>query len=164
MNLIEIGYFSKTHGLKGQLHFNSQIEFDEDALNVIFIDSTTGKAPYFIEKLQFANKLYIVKLEDIDAIEEAKKLVGKKIYIDKAFVITNETETNWLEYELIDVKHGVIGIINSVNNNGAQLIVSINYKEKEMLLPLVDELIDKIDTINKKIYYKSPDGLIELYL
>jgi 16S rRNA processing protein RimM len=164
MNLVEIGYFSKTHGIKGQLHLKYQIEFDEDTLNAVFIDSTTGKAPYFIEELQYTNSSYIVKLEEINTIEEAKKLVGKKTYIDEVFVIVNETETNWIGYELIDTKLGVIGIINSVSDNGAQLIVTINYKEKEMLLPLVEELIDKIDETNKKIYYKAPDGLIELYL
>ena len=45
-----------------------------------------------------------------------------------------------------------------------QDLVSLQYNGKEVILPIVPEFIEKIDEAAKLIYYKAPEGLIEIYL
>ena len=36
--------------------------------------------------------------------------------------------------------------------------------DKEILVPAIDEIFEKIDRENKTIYINAPDGLIDIYL
>ncbi|MEO9512162.1 MAG: hypothetical protein ABJN84_18115 [Flavobacteriaceae bacterium] len=36
--------------------------------------------------------------------------------------------------------------------------------EKELLIPISDDIITKVDRKNKRIQVKTPEGLVELYL
>ena len=164
MDLKEIGYFSKTHGIKGHLILKSELDFYFENVNACFIDLAGSKAPYFIAEIKENDRGFIVLLEDVDAINKAKPLVGKKIFIDSKYVPEQEESINWIGYELIDKNFGSLGNITEVNDNGVQILVSINYKDKEIILPLVDDFIEEIDEEAKQINFNAPEGLIELYL
>jgi len=164
MELTQVGYFSKTQGTKGELALKYNVDFFVEEVNAIFIETVTGKAPYFVKEIKQNNANLIVGLEDIDSIEKAKTLVGKAVYINSKFIDTSNEEFNWIDFEVIDHLHGNLGKIIEVNNNAHQLLVTINYKTKEIILPLVEELIEKIDEEKKQIFYKSPEGLIDIYV
>ncbi|MDI1355093.1 MAG: hypothetical protein PSX36_09250 [bacterium] len=164
MDLLPIGYFSKTHGVKGHLILKDEASFSTEGLNALFIESATGKAPYFISEMRDTNTGLIVKLEDVDVVEKAKTLLGKKVFIDSNFVEEEEESSDWLGFELIDSKLGSLGAIKAVSSNGSQDLISVDYKGKEVILPLVDEFIIKMDEDTKKIWLRVPDGLIDLYL
>ena len=36
--------------------------------------------------------------------------------------------------------------------------------KKEILIPILDQVIQKVDRKAKKLYVKAPEGLIEMYL
>jgi 16S rRNA processing protein RimM len=36
--------------------------------------------------------------------------------------------------------------------------------EKEILIPIIDSIIDKVDRDSKTIYITAPNGLIDIYL
>jgi 16S rRNA processing protein RimM len=40
----------------------------------------------------------------------------------------------------------------------------INADDKEIMIPVVDHIIDKVDRENKTITVTTPEGLIDLYL
>ena len=81
------------------------------------------------------------------------KLEGKKFYYHE---ITG--------YKVIDSNHGNIGLIVSVNDASSQSIFVIENTGKQILIPINDKIIEKIDRENKTIYISAPNGLIELYL
>lgn len=45
-----------------------------------------------------------------------------------------------------------------------QPIMAIDFGEKEILIPLIDEVIKQVDRQNKTIHIKAPQGLIDIYL
>lgn len=163
MELTEIGYFSKTHGVKGQLILKTERDFDPEAVKAVFIESPTGKAPYFISEIKESNNGLIVNLEDVLAIEKAKLLLGKKVFIDAALVEEEEV-SEWLGFEVIDKQYGSLGIITSSSDNGSQQLINLLFKGKEIILPLVDDFIESIDETAKKLYFNAPEGLIDVYL
>jgi 16S rRNA processing protein RimM len=164
MDLTQVGYFSKTHGVKGHLILKADRDFNTDDLKAIFIETATGKAPYFISELKESNNGLIIALEEVNAVEKAKTLLNKAVFID-ALLLGEETGSpDWTGFELIDKKFGTLGNINGISDNGHQVLLSIEYKGKEVILPLVDDFIEKIDEAGKKIFFNAPEGLINVYL
>ena len=58
----------------------------------------------------------------------------------------------------------ILGEISAVNDHGPQAIFIILFEGKEILIPVTDEIIKKIDRKNKTIKVETPEGLIEIYL
>jgi 16S rRNA processing protein RimM len=163
MELAHIGYFSKPHGVKGLLILKEAHEFLYDGLKVLFVEMPTGRAPHFVKQLKPSNNGLIVGLEEVDSVEKAGKLVGKKVYADASLLVEEDNFT-WIGFELIDSHHGSLGTIKEESDNGHQVLLTLLFKDREVILPLVNEMIEKVDEENKIIYYKAPDGLIDLYL
>ncbi len=164
MNLAPLGYFSKTQGLKGQLVLKAEADFFMDELKVLFVEIAGAKAPYFVGSIRENGNSLVVQLEEVDVVEKAKTLVGKKVFIDAGLIDDSEADFNWLGFELVDARHGVLGLITEVSDNGQQVLLNVNHKGKDVMLPLVEEFIDRVDEVQKKLFYKAPEGLIELYL
>lgn len=164
MELLPIGYFSKTHGVKGQLILKAEKGFLVEDVKAVFIEMAGAKAPYFITEIKESNNGIIVGLEELTAVEKARTLIGRQVFIDAALVEEEEDEENWVGFELIDKHFGLLGKIKEVTDNGVQTLVSLIYKEKEIILPMVEEFIEKIDEEGKQILYNAPEGLINVYL
>ncbi len=164
MDLEVIGYFSKTHGVKGQLIIRADKDFSINDVKAVFIETPTGIAPYFVKTFSESNNGFIIELEDIDAVEKAKKLIGKQVRINADLINETEAEFDWMGYEVIDKHYGSLGTVFSVSDNGQQVLVTIKFKEKEVILPLADDFIEKIDENEKKLFFNAPEGLIDVYL
>jgi len=164
MDLEVIGYFSKTHGVKGHLIIKASKDFFIDDVKAVFVETPTGLAPYFVKSLSENNNGFIIELEDVDAVEKAKKFIGKQVHINADLIDEDEAEFDWIGYEIIDKNYGSLGTVFSVSDNGHQVLVSIKFKEKEVILPLVDDFIEKIDETEKKLFFNAPEGLIDVYL
>lgn len=162
MKLEEIGYFSKTHGLKGQLQLNVTKDFDIENCEALMIVLPSGQSPQFLADFRETKNGFIVSLEELDSIEKVKTFVGKKVMVDHSLVF-EEVDT-FKGYRLIDSKYGDIGIIDEVEDTGVNLILNISYKGKQILLPFSEDLVSKIDDSSKTMYYNSPEGLIDMYL
>jgi len=159
----EIGYFSKTQGLKGQLQLNIIADFDIETCAALFIQLSSGQSPQFISEFRQTKNGFVISLEDIDTIDKAKPFVGKKVLIDEKYILESN-DTNYVGYKLFDEKFGDLGLINRVEDSGANLVFYLTFKEKEVLLPFKEELVKKIDDSAKVIYYLAPEGLIDMYL
>ena len=57
-----------------------------------------------------------------------------------------------------------MGIISGVNDSTAQHLFEIDHDGKEVLIPINDEIIEKVDRASKTIFLDTPEGLIEIYL
>ncbi len=168
MNTTEIGYISKTHGLKGHviLRLNELINIDEEIIKSIFIDLNGSQVPYFIEECKPNNSGYILKLETIDTIDTSKKLIGKKAFSLPDFLLENDESLNeFIGYAIIDSKLGNIGTISAVDEKTDNAIIKVIHPTGiEIILPFNDDFIIEIDDDLKTIKFNAPDGLVELYL
>src|SRR3989338_3444499 len=105
-NLACIGKILKAHGLKGEvkIRFSGSDTPGFPGLKVLFIETETRPVPYFVHSLQaLQGSLAIVKLEDVNSIEDVQPLAGKLIYSevqggDEDMAITPEL----VGYKVID--------------------------------------------------------------
>lgn len=168
METEEIGYISKTHGLKGHviLRLNELINIDEEAIKSIFLDINGSQVPYFIEECRPNNTGYIVKLETIDTVDTSKKLIGKKAFALPDFILEeDESLKEFIGYSIIDTKLGNIGNIADVDEKTDNTIIKVIHPTGvEIILPFNDDFIIEIDDDLKTIEFNAPEGLIEMYL
>ena len=166
-----LGKITRKFSFKGDLI----IFLDTDApseyyhLDKIFIKIKDRYIPYFIEKIYpYKNNSIRVHFEDIDNEHEAKDLINKEIYLPaNSLPVLEGNKFYYHEIEgfmIIDKNVGELGSIKYVNDKSQQHLFVVDYKKKEILIPINDELIENINRKEKLINMNLPSGLIELYL
>lgn len=168
MDTIEIGYISKTHGLKGHvnLRLHEGVFIDDEKITALFLDMGSSQVPYFIEEIRTTNNSYLVKFEGIDNVETSKKLIGKKAFCLTEFIIEDEDSlAEFIGYTIIEKTHGDIGKIIDIDDKTDNVIMTIAHPSgSEIILPFNEDLIEEIDDDKKTISFNAPEGLIDMYL
>lgn len=167
MELEEIGYISKTHGLKGHLILKLKEDiFLKNDISSLFLEINGSNVPYFLEEIKLANQGYILKIESIDTVDLAKKLIGKRASCLIDFIEVDEDNLDeFIGYAIRDHEYGNIGVITEVNSKTENVVIKVNHPSgAEIFLPFNDDLIIEIDDDIKLIDFKAPEGLIALYL
>ncbi|MBS4059024.1 MAG: 16S rRNA processing protein RimM [Bacteroidetes bacterium] len=164
------GKVIKTHGILGGISIRIDADQPEvyKQLTMIFIEINKKLIPYFIQSLNInSNKAY-VKLQDVDTIEKALELAGNEIFLPLELLPKLSGNRFYFHevpgYKVIDESFGLIGNIETVLEYPNQAVFQIYKENKEVLIPIHDDVILKVDRRSKTIHIKAPDGLIALYL
>jgi 16S rRNA processing protein RimM len=67
-------------------------------------------------------------------------------------------------FKVIDEEHGDIGIMQQVIDLKVNPLLQIDKDGKEVLVPLIEGVVKKVDRKKKELHILAPGGLIELYL
>ncbi|GIJ95334.1 ribosome maturation factor RimM [Capnocytophaga stomatis] len=138
-------------------------------LESVFIALGNNLVPFFVEKCSLhKSDLLRIKFEDIENESDADTLLKHKLYLPLSF-LPKLTGNKFYYHEIIgftmeDVEYGYVGKIIGVNDSTSQALFEVENNDKEILIPMNDEFIEKVDRENKKIIVKTPEGLIDLYL
>ena len=65
-------------------------------------------------------------------------------------------------FQLYGEDQGLIGTIKEVHDYAGNLLISVDYQGKEVLIPLNEELIIRIDEDHHEIELDIADGLFDL--
>jgi 16S rRNA processing protein RimM len=163
MNFTEIGYFSKTHGLKGELQLNITRDFDIEHCNALIIKLNTGDSPQFILEFRENKNGFVILLDEIDSVEKARSYVGKKVLVNEEFAFEEERNP-LIGYILKDKRFGEVGVIIDIDDTGANPVFNVDHKGKQVILPYNKDLVVGIDDKKRIVNYNAPQGLIEMYL
>jgi 16S rRNA processing protein RimM len=165
-----LGKVIKTHSYKGEIVILLDTDDPEaySGLDTIFVDMDKSLVPWFVEKIRIMNDLATIKLEGITELEQAKIFLKKDVYLP----IENLSEMGKNEFyfheiigfEVHDKQHGHIGRVEEILDRPEQEIIRILNGKNEILIPLTDEMISKIDRKKKILVLDTPEGLIDLYL
>ena len=169
--LFLLGKIVRTFGSKGEVVFQADPEILSQIkkLESVFLRINENLVPFFIELLQPRPKgQAMVKFLDVDSTEDASRLAGCDIYIPLALLPKQKgAQLYSIEIEgftVIDAVRGETGTVRTVLEMPQQTLLAIDFNGKEILIPIVDEIVKKIDRKTKTIYIEAPEGLIELYL
>ncbi len=170
MDLISIGKIVATKGIAGECILVHALEKKSNLKNctALFIETVRHTPlPFFIEKATGkTNDEVILKLEGVNSKEEAKALMNKGVWLKKEEFDKEASTTSLLAiigYALIENKMQ-LGIIESVIEQPHQMICTITINDKEVLIPLHDKTLLKIDRAKKQVIVQLPEGLLEVYL
>ncbi|MCF6213064.1 MAG: ribosome maturation factor RimM [Flavobacteriaceae bacterium] len=170
-NCFYLGRISRKHSFKGEVVISLDTDEPELYQNMesVFVALGNTLVPFFIEYslLQKRNKLR-VKFEDINTQTEAEDILNSSVYLPLKF-LPKLTGNKFYYHEIIgfkivDIHKGEVGIIESVNDTTAQILLEIKNGDIEILFPLIDTFLKKIDRTNKEVLVEAPEGLLEMYL
>lgn len=166
----DIGYFTKTRGLKGELQLFFTFDDPESLeLDSFYIEIDRQLVPFFIDSYRLqANQTGYFFLEDVDHIDKAQDLVRKRVFQpeDKR-PIRNDSEfyiEDLIGFEAIETNRGQLGVITQIDEYPQQFIATVIMDSKPVMFPLSDDFIIEVNEKRKKLYISLPDGLIDIYL
>lgn len=150
MDKVFIGKILKPKGLDGTLKItNFTLGELAPSFKSVFIDGNC----YHVLRAYNANEFVYIKTQEISSIDEAEKFRDKEI-----FGLRNElglNENQFLNSDLIGldvITDGkVFGKVQSIENFGATDILVISERGREVQVPMINGLIEKVDLENEKI-------------
>ncbi|MBR3699565.1 MAG: 16S rRNA processing protein RimM [Bacteroidales bacterium] len=165
-----LGRIAKTHGIKGEVTIRLDVD-DPSAyhdMKYFLLEINKVLTPFFVEKLTCSGDKVFVKVQDINTVEAASALTGKEVFLPLEMLPKLSGKQFYYHevkgFLLIDEIHGELGPINDVIEYPTQAIIQVFKDKKEILIPILDQVIQKVDRKTKKLYIKAPDGLIDMYL
>ena len=166
-----LGKVLKTSGNKGHLlvFLDVDVPSNYTKISTVFIGIENDRIPYFVRELELKqNKLAMMGLEDVNSIEDAKIFAGREMYLPASMLPTLKGKKFYYHeitgFTVNDEKHGMIGKVESVLDLPQQALMQIRHGEKEILVPMVDEVLLKVDRKKKEIHIRAPEGLIDIYI
>ena len=169
-NYFEIGRIIKPHGLKGAL--NIQFDVDDPAeyseMESVLVENDSDLIPFFISTLQINGNKGIIKLEEINAIDEANELKKCRLFLPiETLPKLNDDQFYYhdvIGYTITDKIAGKLGAIKNIFTGGNQDLIEMSYKGKDILIPIADDIVGKADHQQKQLFVDLPDGLLDIYL
>jgi 16S rRNA processing protein RimM len=167
---LPIGFTEKPHGISGELklRINEAYLADLADLEMLYIVLKGKPTPYFIAELRGGTKL-IAKFEDIDSREDALVISSQEVWVRTTDLKTPTDEArsllhfaNLVGYTIIDTNEGVIGVIDEIIEMPMQELAVVQYQQREVLIPLHQQFIGKIDATHKTVQTDLPEGLLAL--
>ena len=166
-----LGKIAKKFSFKGEVLIyldTDEPELYED-MESVFVEFNKNLVPFFIENSNLHKGDFLrVKFEDVDSEEDADEIMGCEIYLPLN-MLPKLTGNKFYFHEVIgfeieDQRLGVFGKIVSINDTSAQPLFEVINGTVEILGPMIDQFLVKIDRENKKVIMNLPEGLVEMYL
>ena len=166
-----VGKIVKQYSFKGELLVKLDSDDPEiyEDMESVFVDLRNNLVPFFIESSQLhKSELLRIKFEDVDTEQDADALLKCDLYLPLEFLPKLDDDKFYFHeiigFEVEDVNFGKVGIVKSINDSTAQALFEIDRDGIEILIPMNDDFIKKVDKKNKHILLETPEGLIQLYL
>lgn len=166
-----LGKITKASGYKGSLVFFFDVDNIDSykELAAVFIDMNDELIPFAIKNINFKSaKSAIVQMEDITDEESALALVGNELYLPLSFLPRLDGNKFYyhevIGFKVVDFSLGELGIVKEVLDQSSQAILVIEQNTKEILVPIIDNIIKIVDRKKKTIQVDTPAGLVDIYL
>lgn len=166
----QLGYIMKPHGIHGALTVFIDSDNPEQYKNLesVYVDFQHKLVPFFIDSLVLSGNKATVRFQDLTGIDQVSRYKGCSLYLPLTQLPDLEADQFYYHeivgYTVSDRRAGSIGRVKSVYEGYGNDLFAIEYKKKEILVPIKDELILHLDKENRSIVLDLPDGLLEVYL
>lgn len=168
-NVLEIGKIVNTHGLRGEVKIvpwtNTPDVFED--IEYVYIKNAREEKKLEIKNVKYQKNNIIVKFVGLDDISQAELLKN-------AVVTTDREQLGELpdgEYYIADLigcevksEHGeVYGKLTDVLPTGSNDVYVVKREAKrDLLIPVIDDVVLDVDINNKKIIVRLMEGLEDL--
>jgi 16S rRNA processing protein RimM len=167
--MLEAGKIVNTHGLRGEVKVVAWTDYPEDFEDIeyVYVKRKTGDEKLHISSIKYQKNNLIVKFAEIKDINEAEKYKNQVIYVERDMLGELPEGVHYiadlLGSTVVDVNGAKIGVIEDVFNTGANDIYDVKREgKKNMLIPVINDVVKNIDIENKIITVEIMEGLDEL--
>ena len=122
--------------------------------------------PHFIKSFSDRGDKTFFKFEDIDTTESANELKGCSLYLPKTIRPKLKRgefyDDEVLGFQVEDKTLGLLGTITEVSPTGPNRLLTLNYNNKEVLIPVNGPFITSTNKTKKLIKVDLPEGFLDI--
>jgi 16S rRNA processing protein RimM len=166
-----LGKIVSKYSFKGEVLVKLDTDDPEvyENMESVLVSLGNNLVPFFIDRCRLhKSNLLRIDFEEVKTESDADRIMGSALYLPLNMLPTLSGNKFYFHevigFTIMDEVHGDIGIIQSVNDSTAQALFEVLKGDKQLLIPINDEIIKKVDRSKKTIFVTTPVGLVELYL
>ena len=166
--MLPVGRISRLFGRKGELlvslydSFPADFEIEEP----LFVRIDSLAVPLFMEHFERRGRSgALVLFADFDNEVRASELVGLELQIREGESALEEDDEIYME--------DLVGFEALIGENRGEIVdfeegenplFRVEWQGREVLIPAVDEFIERFDLTRREVVFSLPEGLLELYM
>ena len=164
---ITIGKVVSTQGNKGEVNILPLTDSTDRFKNLVtvFLRNNNSQTTLIIEKIRIKENTVILKLKDIESIQEAKMIVGSFLEVERKNTVKLAKDAYFI-FEIIGLEvytenNIFLGKVENVISTGSNDVYIVKSKnKKELFIPAIHEVVKNVNLEKKRITIKVVDGLI----
>lgn len=168
LEYFNVGQLTSTHGVKGELKAIPLTDNPQRFLKLkwVYIDKKGTLQKFNINGVKFLKNFVILKFEGIDSIDEAEKLKGLYMKIDRANAVKLPKDSFFIAdiigMQVFDENNELLGILTEVIQTGSNDVYIVKGdSEKEILIPALKSVVKGVSMEERKISVILPKGLLD---
>ncbi|KIL35266.1 16S rRNA processing protein RimM [Cohnella kolymensis] len=168
--LLNVGKIVNTHGIRGEVKVWPQTDFPEVRFQVgskllMFPPESGDPVTVEVTSSREQKNMFVVKLKGFDDINQVEKLKGCELKVsDSERVPLSEDEyyvRDIIGCSVVTEEGEELGVIADVLTPGANDIWVVTMpKGKELLLPVIDDVVLDVDLTARKVTVHLMEGLL----
>ncbi len=163
-----VGQLVNTHGVKGELKATALTDDPQRfrKLKWVYIDKNGSLEKYDISGVKFFKQFVILEFKNVGSIEEAEKLKGLYMKIDRANAVKLPKDsffiTDILGMKIYDENNALLGTLADIIQTGSNDVYVVKDEEgKEILIPALKSVVKEVLLEERKISVILPKGLLD---
>jgi 16S rRNA processing protein RimM len=165
--LLRVGRVVKTQGLKGEVRVSSpgREALAQSRGKVVTLEDPGGKKRELtVESSRPLRSLTVLAFREVKSIEEAQKLIGCSVYMDKTRLEPlppDEFYWHQLHGLRVQTEDGrFLGTLEEVFPTGSNDVFVVRKEGKELLIPATEEVIARVNLQEKVLLIRPLEGLL----
>ncbi len=166
-----LGKIVSKYSFKGEVLVKLDADEPEiyENMESVFVSMRNNLVPFFIDNCRLhKSALLRIDFEEVKDEAAADQIMGAELYLPLTALPKLEGNKFYFHeiigFTVIDDVYGDIGSITGVNDTTSQALFEVEKDGKQLLIPVTDEIITKVDRATKTIFVTTPEGLVDLYL
>ncbi len=164
VSLVAVARIIKPFGLRGEVKLHLLADLND------FLTYPE----FFIREKFFYKRLVLVNLRSRGTValfegyasrDDAESLRGRTLYVKEEHLVEKNRVDEFYPFELegleVVFKENILGIVSRMLDFNGRWYIEVS-GEKDILIPFVKPLVNRVDWENKKIFVDLPEGYLEL--
>ena len=165
-NLVEIGWVGKAHGLKGEIKVHVSDFYEDDLFRATSVHIGQPPIPYFLEHIRAGGSV-VLKIEELNDRDAVSLLSKRPLFLMDTQVSAREEPEESPFAELIGYTiqadgYPRLGPITGVMDLPSHYLAELTHEGKEVVVPLHEDLIERIDQEGQVLTMVLPEGLLDI--
>lgn len=169
MDLLEVGKIVNTHGLRGEVKVVPWTDYPEvfEDIETVYIKKKSDFERLDIAGIKYQKNNLIIRFAQLKDINEAEKYKNRVLYAERASLGELPEGVYYIAdligLDVVKEDGEKVGVISDVFNTGSNDIYEVKREgQKNLLLPVIDDVVLNIDIENKKVTVRMMEGLEDL--
>lgn len=169
MDLLEVGKIVNTHGLRGEVKVVPWTDYSEvfEDIDFVYVKKKSEYERLDVKGIKYQKNNLIVRFSQITDINMAEKYKNQVIYAEREILGELPEGVYYIAdligLDIVTEDGEKIGTVSDVFNTGSNDIYEVKREgKKNLLLPVIDDVVLNINVEGGKITVRMMDGLEDL--